>query len=326
MRKKILEELYNNKGSYISGEDLRLKLNVSRTAIWKHINALKEEGYNIETAHRKGYRLLEMEDKLFPEEIKVLLSNNNIGKEVLYFESINSTNSYGKEKADSLESGTVILSEEQLEGRGRRGKEWESSKGTGIWMSLVLKPDIQPTEGVKMTQIAAASVCKAIRKVTGLNALIKWPNDIVVNGKKVCGILTEMAGELNEISYIVIGIGINANTVEFSEDLKEKATSLYIEGNKKVDRKEIVIKILEEFEELYNLFIKELNLEHTLEIVKKYSAVLGKEIRIIQGKKEKRAKAIEIDNEGMLVIETDNGNIEPISSGEISIRGQNGYI
>ena len=326
MRNKILEELYNNKGSYVSGEDLRLKLNVSRTAIWKHINALKEEGYNIETAHRKGYTLLEMEDKLFPEEIKSNLSNNSIGKEIIYFESIDSTNSYAKEEANNLKSGTIILSEEQACGRGRRGRSWISSKGKGIWMSLILKPDLQPTEGIKMTQIAAVAVCEAIRELTGLEALIKWPNDIVINGKKVCGILTEMAGELNEISYIVVGIGINVNMVEFTGDLKEKATSLYIESNRKVDRKQMVAKILKEFEELYELFIKELDLVDTLKKLKEYSAVLGKNIRIIQGKRERIAKAVDIDKQGFLIIENKEGKRELISSGEVSIRGQEGYI
>ncbi len=326
MRSKILEELYINKGKHISGEVLRTKLGVSRTAIWKHINALKEEGYNIETIPRKGYMLLEMKDKLLPKEIEVLISNNIIGQQIIYFDSIDSTNSYAKKEANKLKDGTVILSEEQLLGRGRRGRSWSSPKGTGIWMSLVLKPNIPPTEGVKMTQIAAAAVCKAIRELTGLNALIKWPNDIVINGKKICGILTEMAGELNEVNYIIVGIGINVNTDGFACELKEKATSLFIEGGKKIDRRELVVNILKNFEALYNIYIKDLDLDETLVIVKNYSAILGKEIKIIQGNLEKKARAIDINNEGLLLVQMDDGNKELISSGEVSIRGGNGYI
>lgn len=326
MRKKILEELYNNKGSYVSGEVLRNKFGVSRTAIWKHINVLKEEGYNIETASRKGYTLLEMEDKLLPKEIEMLLSGKAIGHEIIYFDSIDSTNSYAKKEANELKDGTVILSEEQTTGRGRRGREWSSPKGTGIWMSLVLKPNIPPTEGVRMTQIAAAAVCKSIRQMTSLDALIKWPNDIVVNGKKICGILTEMAGELNEIRYIVVGIGINVNTSSFSDELKNVATSLLIESNSKIDRKKLVVNILENFETLYNTYINGSNFDEALNIVKKYSAILGKEIKIVQGNRERIAKAIDIDREGLLLVEMKDGTRELISSGEISIRGMVGYI
>lgn len=326
MRKKVLEELYNNKGSYVSGEVLRNKFGVSRTAIWKHINALKAEGYNIETASRKGYTLLEMEDKLLPKEIEMLLSGKAIGHEIIYFDSIGSTNSYAKKEANKLKDGTVILSEEQTTGRGRRGREWSSPKGTGIWMSLVLKPNIPPTEGVRMTQIAAAAVCKSIRQMTSLDALIKWPNDIVVNGKKICGILTEMAGELNEIRYIVVGIGINVNTSSFSDELKNVATSLLIESNSKIDRKKLVVNILENFETLYNAYINGSGFDEALNIVKKYSAILGKEIKIVQGNRETIAKAIDIDREGLLLVEMKDGTRELISSGEISIRGMVGYI
>lgn len=326
MRKKILDELYNNKGNHVSGEILRTKLGVSRTAIWKHINALKEEGYRIETTPRKGYMLLEMEDKLLPKEIEILLDENTIGKQIIHFDSIDSTNTYAKKEANELIDGTIVLSEEQIKGRGRRGRDWSSPKGTGIWMSLVLKPNIPPTEGVKMTQIAAAAVCKSIRELTNLDALIKWPNDIVINGKKVCGILTEMAGELNEIRYIVVGIGINVNVDKFPDGLNNLATSLLIEGGKKIDRRKLVVNILKNFERLYNIYLNDFNLHETLNIIKNYSAVLGKEIRIIHGNLEKKAKAIDIDKEGLLLVEMEDGNKELISSGEVSIRGKNGYI
>lgn len=326
MREKILGELYKNKENYISGEILAADLGVSRTAVWKHINILKKEGYNIETASGKGYRLLEMEDKLLPGEIENILSDKAMGKQIIYFDSIDSTNSYAKKKIDRLKEGTVILAERQTTGRGRRGREWISPEGTGIWMSLVLKPDIPPREGIKMTQIAVAAVCKSIRELTKLDALIKWPNDIVINGKKVCGILTEMAGELNEINYIVIGIGINVNMKDFPDEIKKHASSLFIEGNKKIDRKILLIDILKKFENLYDAYMENLNLNETLSIVRNYSAILGKNIRIIQGKSVKTARAVGINDDGLLLVETEDGGREPISSGEISIRGEKGYI
>lgn len=326
MRTRILDELYANKENYISGQVLARNLGVSRTAIWKHINILKQEGYNIETVSGRGYRLLDMEDKLLPREIEGLLFNNTIGRPVIYFESIDSTNNYAKKEIKNLPHGTIILGEEQVEGKGRRGRYWASPKETGIWVSIVLKPKIPPKEGIKMTQVAAAAICKSIREITGLDALIKWPNDIVINGKKVCGILTEMAGELNEINYIIIGIGINVNVEEFSGEVGESATSLSIEGGKKLDRRQLLVHILRNFEVLYNSYIENLDLHASLYIVRKYSALLGKNIKIVQGKLEKKAKAINIDDEGLLLVELEDGSKELIAVGEVSIRGEKGYV
>lgn len=326
MRNKILEALYANKGNYVSGEILKEKLGVSRTAVWKHIKILQDQGYNIQTAPRKGYVLFEADDKLLSKEIENLLSGHTMGSEIIVFDAIDSTNTYGKNNADHLMEGTIILSEEQLAGRGRRGKDWSSPKGTGIWMSMVLKPDIPPTEGVRTTQIAAAAVCKAIRELTGLDALIKWPNDIVVNGRKVCGILTEMAGQLNKIDYIVVGIGINVNNTEFPEGIRDVATSLRIEWGKKIDRRELIVNIIKNFEVLYHSYVENLSLTEVLSIVRDYSAVIGKEIKVIHGASERIVTVLDIDEEGFLIVESADGKREIIFSGEVSIRGKNGYI
>lgn len=326
MRRKILESLYKNKGNFVSGEVLSTELGVSRTAIWKHINSLKEEGYNIETMPRKGYKVLDMVDTILPKEIQTHLNNKKIGSQIIHFESIDSTNNYAKKEAEKLSDGAVVISEEQVMGRGRRGRNWSSPKSTGVWMSLVLKPNISLYEGVKMTQIAAAAVCKSIREITKLDALIKWPNDIVINGKKVCGILTEMVGELNEVNFIIVGIGINVNTVSFPQDLEDRGTSFLIEGGKKMDRRELVVSILENFEELYFSYLKDLDLIDSLAIIKENSAILGKNIRIIQGKQENYAKAMDINDDGFLIVKMLDGSEQVISSAEISIRGEKGYI
>ncbi|MBM7615981.1 biotin--[acetyl-CoA-carboxylase] ligase [Alkaliphilus hydrothermalis] len=326
MKEKILKVLYESKGQYKSGEELAELFGVSRTAIWKQINSLKKEGHIIETVNKKGYQLMENDNLLVPVELQSMLDTEEIGHHIIYFDSIKSTNTYAKEIAHETPHGVVIIGNEQTEGRGRMGRGWTSPKGKGIFMSIILKPQIPPTEGAKMTQIAAAATCLGIRSITSLDVLIKWPNDVIINGKKVCGILTEMSGELNQVAYIIVGIGINVNTEEFPEDLREKGTSLLIEGKKHYSRKEMIVAILNEFEKLYQDYIKSGSLQSTIEICKKYSAMLGKEIRIIQGNKETIAKAVDITEEGLLKIAQEGGKEDLVFSGEVSVRGKDGYI
>jgi len=320
LRRKILKVLYEENGEYISGEKLSEKFQVSRTAIWKHMNALKEEGYKIESTHKKGYRLIKTSNKLIPEVLEGDLDTKEIGKKIIYFPTLGSTNNYSKKIAREVPHGTVVISEEQTNGRGRLGRHWFSPKGEGIWMTIILKPDISPTEGMKMTQIAAAAVVGAINRVTGLKVLIKWPNDVVLDGKKVCGILTEMAGELNKMDYLIVGIGINANSQSFSQDLQSVATSLAVHKGKNIDRQSLIIDILEEFEKLYLAYIKEGNLHKTLKIVRDYSAILGRNIYVLKGKERLKAQVLEINDEGILVVRYEDGTIAPILSGEVSIR------
>ncbi|ABR50606.1 biotin--acetyl-CoA-carboxylase ligase [Alkaliphilus metalliredigens QYMF] len=326
MKDKILKELYEHQENHISGEYLRKKLNVSRTAVWKQIQSLKEEGYVIETMSRKGYRLLEQRDEILPGGVKFNLNTREIGKEIKYFDTIDSTNTYSKTIALEVPHGTIVMSDEQVGGRGRLGRNWSSPKGEGIWMSLILKPGIPPNEGMKVSHIAAAAVCKGIREITGLEALVKWPNDIVINGKKVCGILTEVAGELNEIHYLIVGIGINVNNIDFPTELEEKASSLLIEGKKKYDRKELIVKIISIFEKFYDSFIKEGSLEEVLRLCRQYSALIGREVVIIKGGSQEAAKVLGMTDEGFLEVELSDGRIEHIFSGEVSVRGQGTYV
>lgn len=326
LKKEVLKKLYEYRGNYISGEEISSALGISRTAVWKHVNNLKNEGYVIETAHKKGYRLTENENKLLPYELEWNLRTNKIGKKLIYLDSVDSTNTFSKKIAAEEPHGTIVISEEQTSGRGRMGKGWVSPKGEGVWMSIILKPPISPYEASKITQIAGAAVCKAIRDLTDLNSLIKWPNDIVVNGKKVCGILTELAGELNEISYLIVGVGINANIKNFPEEVRDKATSLAIEKEGDISRKMLICSVLENFEVLYYDFIERGTLEKTLDICRKYSAVLHKQIRVIQGKQQKNGIALEITEEGYLRVKLDEEEETVILSGEVSIRGAEGYI
>lgn len=327
MKDEILKLLKENINKFISGQSISDTLNVSRTAIWKYINQLREEGYKIDSVTRKGYRLTYTPDILTYGEIAEYLKTDYIGRKIVYFDSIDSTNVKAKQlAAEGIKEGTVVISEEQTMGRGRLGRKWISPKRKGIWMSIILRPDINPIDASKVTQIGAAAVWKALKKV-GLAAYIKWPNDIVINSKKVCGILTEMSAELNKINYLVIGIGINVNidSEEFPKEIKDIATSIKAEIGYDVDRKFIVAEILNNFEELYSELIKHGSIKASIEICKKASILLGKEIKIITNKGERNAKAIDITDQGELLIE-ENGQIEKLVSGEISVRGIYGYV
>lgn len=328
MKEKILKLLKDSKNEFVSGQELSERLKVSRTAIWKYINVLKEEGYEIESVSRKGHMLISTPDILNHEEISEYLKTEYIGREIYYFDSINSTNTKAKELAYIIKTeGAVVIAEEQTSGRGRLGRNWSSPNKKGIWMSIILKPQIEPQDAAKITQVAAAAVWKAINQI-GVKTQIKWPNDIVFNGRKICGILTEMSGELNRLNYLVVGIGINANTTisEFPEEIRNMATSLKIETGKEIKRKELIALILKYFEELYNDLTKNRNIASSIKICKKNSALIGKDVRLTLRGEEKEVKAIDINEDGELIVRDKEGNISRVISGEVSVRGLYGYV
>lgn len=327
MKEKILKILKDSRDEFVSGEKISESLGVSRASIWKYINIIKQDGYEIEAISRKGYRIISSPDILTFEEIKDFLSTQHIGKNIVYYDSIGSTNSKAKELAESgQEHGTVVISEEQTLGRGRLGRNWVSPKYKGIWMSIILRPNIITENISQITLIGAAAVQKAIMKM-GVKTSIKWPNDIVLNNKKVCGILTEMSGEVDHINYLVMGIGINVNFEEqdIPFDLKDVATSLTLESGKYMDRKLLISNVLNIFEELYNDFVQGGNVAETIGICRKNSLLIGKEIQLINRGKVTKAKAIDISDKGELVIENHQGTLEYIVSGEVSVRGIYGY-
>lgn len=329
MKDIVLEELRKNKDKYISGEQLSLGLGVSRTSIWKYVKKLKEDGYKIDSSTRKGYKLIDIPDALYPSEIKRLINTKIIGKELIFLDSIDSTNSYGKKISESdFMEGTVIITEEQTAGRGRLGREWVSPKGNGVYLSIMLKPDIKPIQATQITIIAAYAVAKTIRDVFKLNALIKWPNDIVINGRKVCGILTEMGAEIDIVNYLIVGIGVNANIEEkqLSDYDLNTATSLRIELGERIDRKALLSQILTNFEKLYLNFINKPDISGIIDKYKRISATIGKEVRLISNKDEIYGEAIDVNALGQLVVKTDTGEIKEIISGEVSVRGVYGYI
>ena len=328
MKRRVVEVLKENKGDFISGQKLSEELNVSRTSIWKYVNSLKEEGYDIESISRKGHKLISSPDILTSEEISPYLNTKTIGRDIHYYESIESTNKSAKDFAQKEEQeGTVIISEEQTEGRGRLGRNWSSPKRKGIWMSMVIKPKIDPIDASKVTQITAASVYSALSEM-GIETQIKWPNDIILNEKKVCGILTEMSSEMMQINYMVVGIGINVNLdlEDIPQDIREKATSLKIETGENIDRKELIGRILNKFEYFYEIFTDKCDISEAIDICREKSILIGKKVRVIERKQELQREAIDLTDKGELIVKDEFGNKSVVISGEVSVRGEHGYV
>lgn len=327
LKEKILKLLKESGNDFLSGEKISENLGVSRAAIWKYINTIKEDGYEIEAISRKGYRIISSPDILTFEEVKNFLSTLCIGKNMVYYNSVGSTNTIAKELAErGEEHGTVVVSEEQTTGRGRLGRDWMSPKFKGISMSIILRPKIVTENISQITLIGAAAVYKAILKM-GIKTSIKWPNDIVLNRRKICGILTEMSGEIDHINYLVMGIGINVNLEEedLPIDLKDMATSLKIESGKYVDRKLLIANVLNYFEELYNDFVQNCDVKETMEICRKNSLLIGQEVQLKNRGSITKAKVIDISDSGELVVVNQEGTVEYIVSGEVSILGIYGY-
>lgn len=317
---KILSVLRNNTESYVSGEDLCGSAGVTRTSVWKHVEKLRQDGYEIEASPHVGYRLISIPDSLIPEEIKWKLDTKFMGKSIISYKKVDSTNTvaYGLAE-DGASEGTVILAEEQAKGKGRRGRLWASPSKGGIYMSCVLRPGILPSEISKITLLAAVAAAKSIRQVTGLNAMIKWPNDILVNNKKICGILTEMKAEQDRIHFIVIGIGINVNTPcrllpKGASSLKDEMRPRAKSGS--ISRIEFTRKLLENLESEY-LSLKKNGFNPIIEEWKHYSTMLGARIKVTAPDRTFEGQVYDIDDQGALVVRLESGVLERVSSGDI---------
>lgn len=326
MKTEILKILRNT-DSYVSGQELCDSLGVSRTAVWKTIHKLKEEGYEIEAVQNKGYHLLSYPDVLTESEIKSQLKTEWAGNSIVYIQTVDSTNNLAKKLGEEkMPHGTLVIAEEQTAGKGRRGKSWSAPVKEGIWMTILLRPDLKPESASMLTLIAGLSVTKAIEEVTGLNVQIKWPNDIVYQGKKLCGILTEMSAEMEGIHYVVVGIGINVNIENFPEELEEKATSLKIACGRKISRVEIITSFLKYFEGDYQKFLQTESLELLKEEYEKRLVNKNQKVKVSEPKNEYIGTALGIENQGGLLVEKEDKSIVIVNSGEVSVRGVYGYV
>ena len=326
MKSEILRLLKEN-DAYISGQQLCERFHVSRTAVWKVIEQLKKEGYQIEAVRNKGYRLIDSPDVMSRAEIESLMNTTWAGKKVVYYDETDSTNNQAKAYGEKGEAhGTLFVADMQAAGKGRRGRVWVSPAGSSIYMTILLHPDVLPTKAPQLTLVMAMAVAEGIRKVTGLETKIKWPNDIIVNGRKVCGILTEMSTEIDYINYVVIGDGINVNQETFPEEIRDTATSLKIETGSSVRRSVLIATIMECFEQFYEVFMTTEDLSGLQERYNAMLVNLGREVRVLEPGNEYEAHALGINRTGELIVRTPDGQEKEIYAGEVSVRGVYGYV
>ncbi len=328
MKQQILTMLRTADG-YVSGQEICEKLNVSRTTVWKIIKQLQKQGYEIEGIKNRGYRLLSTPDILTAEEIKSQMGTDSFVNQVLYFPVTDSTNIQARQCAEKEDSDRLlVVANEQTKGRGRMGRHWDSLPEENIFMSLLLKPKINPKSASMLTIIAALAVAAAIRENTDLESWIKWPNDIVINKKKVCGILTEMNSELDYIHYVIIGIGINVNTIVFPEEIAQTATSLLLESEKKqrFSRSQLLCSVMAFMKKYYEKFLETQDLSLVKEEYNQRLAGLGEQVKILRDKTECIGISRGITKTGQLIVEYSDGSKEEVFSGEVSVRGLYGYV
>ena len=318
-KQKILNILKANKGQAISGIDIGENIGISRAMVWKYIKSLKNAGYEIESIKKKGYILKQSPDFLYPEEVKNGLKTTLIGKNIYYFEDIESTNLIAKQKAHKFQEGTVIIAETQYSGYGRMGRTWESPAG-GIWFSIILKPVIPLAHLSRLTIMTGNAVMECMKSFNFPNApCIKWPNDILINGKKVCGILTEVNAELDAINFVIIGIGINANNSIFSPDIEDSATSLKSELGISINRIKFLQNLLFELEQEY---IKLMTLPFS-KMIEKWtynSETIGKQVVVRMHDKTIEGVAIGLSDEGGLIIEKNNKEKVVVLAGDCLLK------
>lgn len=329
MKAQILV-LLRERADYVSGQELCEHFGVSRTAVWKAIEQLRKEGYRIDAVPNKGYRLAEetlSQDIFCENEIVSRLRTKWVGHPVRFYEKTGSTNIQAKmEGENGGQSGMLFVADQQTAGRGRRGRSWDSPAGTNVYFTLLLKPDFAPDKAAMLTIVMAMAVARGIEKAGVPNPGIKWPNDIVVNGKKVCGILTEMSTEREYIQHVVIGVGINVKKQDFAPEIADKATTLEVECGYPVSRSALVADIMEAFEEYYESFVQTEDLSGLQEA---YDAMLvnkGREVCVLDPKGEYRGIARGINATGELLVEMPDGSIREVYAGEVSVRGIYGYV
>lgn len=328
-RETVLSLLLSSGGEYLSGEDMSRRLGVSRAAVWKAVGALREEGYVISSAPNRGYRLQSAPDLVREGELSGRLAGCTVGSALLCLDTVDSTNTECKRRfLAGAPHGLVVLSEEQTGGRGRLGRSFQSPRGRGLYLSALLRFDLPPERVVSFTAWAAVAVCDGIQAVCGVRPGIKWTNDLVLGGKKICGILTELGleSETNSLQYVIPGIGVNVNhrPEDFSEEVRPIAASLAMCLGHPVRRGELAAGIIRALDQMCGKFP-----EHKAEYLEKYRSdclTLGKDVRLITPASRRQARALAVDDGFRLVVEFPDGTREALSAGEVSVRGMYGYI
>lgn len=325
MKTEILKILRQTDG-FVSGQELCDRLQVSRTAVWKRMKKLQEEGYVIEAVQNKGYRLTQAPDLVTADEVRSWLSSQWVGKEIYYEDFVDSTNTWAKKLAEEgAPHGTVVIADCQTAGKGRRGRVWENPKGVNLAFTFLLRPKFQPEKAPVLTLVMGLSVAQVCRKF-GLDAWIKWPNDVVVSKKKICGILTEMSAQIDYVNYVVIGTGVNINMKETPADLRDKATSFLLEAGRTYSRAQIAASIIEVFEKNYEIYEKTCDLQ---ELCEEYNQILinkGRQVKVLELDGEFTGISEGINPNGELLVRKEDGTQVKVMAGEVSVRGFYGYV
>ncbi len=315
MQEKILDFL-KRKQDYISGDQISHRLGITRQALWKHIQELKEAGYDIVAVPHLGYRLISSPDRLFAFEVSRGLNTKFIGRKIYYFDVLTSTmNAAMQLGIKSAPEGALVLAESQTKGKGRLGRSWFSPKYKGIYLSLLLKPEILPASASILTLLAAVSICQAIKEITGLDAEIKWPNDILIGHKKLGGILTELSAEMDKINFVIIGIGLNVNNDK--KTLVSAATSLKEQKKENINRISLLQEILRKIEANYLLF-REKGAQPIIEKWREYSITLGRRVKVYCHKEHIEGEALDIDRDGGLLVRKDSGLTAKVMAGDVA--------
>lgn len=316
---RVLEILESSEGA-VSGEEISNRLGISRSAVWKHVKELRCMGYDISASQQDGYRLTKSSDRLLPYEVHKKLRTKFIGRKMRYFENTPSTIWVGKQicTAEDAEKvhGMVIIAEEQTGGIGRMGRSWASPQG-GIWITIVLKPNIPIDHVFMVTMAGSVAVARAIRKEFDIGALIKWPNDIYIGDKKVAGLLLELSAEADTIHYCLLGIGVDVNIApaELVSAVKGGVTSISAEVGHEVDRAAFLARILKEFESRY-LLIESQEYDAVVREWKTLSCTLDSRVRVSTMRSTFEGEAIDIDEHGALIVRKDNGKVERVIAGD----------
>ncbi|WP_100010813.1 biotin--[acetyl-CoA-carboxylase] ligase [Lentibacillus sediminis] len=318
-RNRLIKLLDAYPDTYISGQQLSNELNISRNAVWKHMNELKKDGYKIESRPKKGYRIISLPAKLSENTLQWGLDTAWIGKNLLHKETVASTQLIAHEKArENTVHGTVVIADEQTKGKGRMDRSWHSAKGKGIWMSIILRPSISPSLAPQLTLMTATVLADVLHKHTGKNPQIKWPNDILFNGKKIAGILTEMQAEQDQIQYLVIGIGLNVNhsSAELPAELEGRASSLKLETGKNWQIQSLIQEILTTFEQAFDLYMEK-GFRDVKQKWESYGYKVGRTISIKTMRDHWKGTFLGIAEDGALLATDKNGETEKFYSAEI---------
>ncbi|MFP3975426.1 MAG: biotin--[acetyl-CoA-carboxylase] ligase [Dehalococcoidia bacterium] len=319
MKEAIRDAL--GEGEYVSGEQLGKVLGVSRSAVWESIKQLRREGYHIDSSSRKGYRLVRVPDRLFPLEIGMGLKTQVLGRRIVYYPEVSCTQNIARQlAAEGAVEGTVVVAEEQSGGRGRIQRNWWSPP-EGIYLSVILRPIVEPSQALIFPLIAGVAVAEAVNEVTGLRTALKWPNDVIVHGKKVAGILIEVGAEIDRTNHIIIGIGVNVNAERsgFPEDIKGRATSLREEYGERVPRVNLVQAILTRLEVRYQDCMNS-GFGPVRERWKELSDTIGKSVSITGEREVLSGTAIDVDEYGALILREEDGSMKRVLAGDVSLR------